>query len=157
MAYNYSFQGFDKNTMARACGSNLSISLKKTVETAKELKGKKVSSAINYLERVADQKAVVPYRRYRAEMAHQRGSGIDTGGFPVNVAKEIITLLKSAQKNATDLGLEENLYVLSVSGRKGATRYKPGRYSGRKAKNTSVEVIIGVKPKKTEAKEAKKE
>lgn len=152
MAYKYSFQGFDKETMARACSSNLSISLKKTVETAKELKGKKVSSAINYLERVADQKAVVPFRRYRAEMAHKRGAGIDTGGFPVKVAEAILVLLNSAKKNAADLGLDEELYVLSVSGRKGATRYKPGRYSGRKAKNISVEVVIGPRPKKVEAK-----
>lgn len=153
MAYKYSFQNFDKNTMARAQGTNLTISLKKTTETAKELSGKKVSSAINYLERVAELKAVVPYRKYRGEMGHKRGAGIDTGGYPVKVSNEIVTLLKSAQKNAADLGIDGELYVLSVSGRKGVSRYKPGRYSGRKAKATSVEVIIGLRPKKEVKKE----
>jgi len=148
MTYKYSYQDFDGKTMARANGANLTISLKKTVETARELKGKKVSTAIDYLEKVMATKAVVPFRRYRAEMGHKRGAGIDTGGFPVKVAEEIIRLLKSAQKNASDLELGENLYVISVSGRKGPTRYKPGRMSGRKAKSTSVEVIIGPKPKK---------
>lgn len=158
MAYKYSFQNFDKNTMARACGSNLTISLKKTVETAKMLSGKKVSTAIDYLEKVADLKAVVPYRKYRGEMGHKRGAGIDNGGFPVKVANEIVGLLKSAEKNAADLGLDEVLYVLSVSGRKGASRYKPGRYSGRKAKATSVEVVVGLRPKKeVKAKGAKAE
>jgi ribosomal protein uL22 len=156
MTYKYAFQNFDKNTMARASGTNLTISLKKTVETAKELSGKKVSTAINYLERVANLKAVVPYRTYRGEMGHKRGKGIDTGGFPVKVSNEIVSLLQSAKKNAEDLGLDENLYVLSVSGRKGSSRYKPGRYSGRKAKATSVEVIIGSKPAK-KVKEAKSE
>ena len=128
MTYNYAFQNFDKNTMARSHGANLTISLKKTVETAKELSGKKVSTAIDYLEKVADLKAVVPYRKYRGEMGHKRGKGIDNGGFPVKVSNEIVSLLKSAQKNADDLGLEGNLYVLSVSCRKGVSRYKPGRY-----------------------------
>lgn len=153
MAYKYSYQNFDGETMARANGSNLTISLKKTVETAREVRGKKVSTAIDYLEKVIDTKAVVPYRRYRAEMGHKRGTGIDTGGFPVKVATEILRLLKSAQKNAADLELGENLYVLSVSGRKGASRYKPGRYSGRMAKSTSLEVVIGPKPKKEVKKE----
>lgn len=148
MAQKYSFQNFDKESMARASATNLSISLKKTVETAKEIRGKKVSSVLHFLEEVANQKAVVPYRRYRAEMAHQRGKGIDTGGFPVHVAQALTKLLVSAQKNAANQEISGELYVLSVSARKGTARYHYGRYGGRAMKSTNVEVIVGVKAKK---------
>lgn len=153
MGYKYSMESYDNQTMARACRSNASVSLKKTVELSKAIKGKKVSSAINYLERVAEQKAVVPYTRYKAEVAHKRGVGIDTGGYPVKVAKEVLSLLKSAQKNASEKEISGDLYVLSVSGRKGSGRYHIGRHMGRKMKTTNLEVIVGVKDKKGGKKE----
>ena len=92
--YKYSFENFNKESMARSCASNLSISLKKSVELANALRGKKVSSAVKYLEGVTKQKVVVPYRRYRAEMGHKRGAGIDTGGYPVKVAEEFINTIR---------------------------------------------------------------
>ena len=150
MAYKYSYQNFDKETMAKAFGSNLSISLKKSVEVANYIKGKKVSSVINFLERVVEQKAVVPYKRYRAEMPHKRGKGIDSGGYPVNVAKEFLRLIKSAQSNAKEASKDGEMYLISVSARKGVQRYHAGRYFGRKMKATNVEIILG--PKKNESK-----
>lgn len=147
MAYNYSYEGFNKEVMARSSSTNSAISLKKTVETTKEIRGKKVSTVINFLEKVIEKDAVVPYRKYRAEMAHQRGKGIDTGGFPVNVAKELLRLINSAVKNAKEQEISGNLYLISVSARKGTNRYHAGRYSGRKMKSTNVEVIVGVKQK----------
>ena len=155
--YKYSYEGFDNASMAKACGRNLSISLKKTVETAKAIKGKRVSSAIIYLEHVTEQKAVVPFTKYKAEMPHQRGKGIDTGGFPVNVAAALLKLVKSAQKNAKEKELsEENLRVISVSARKGPARYHYGRHSGRKMKATHVEVIVGEVTKKNSSSKKQK-
>jgi large subunit ribosomal protein L22 len=149
MAYKYAYNEYDKESMARSNGQNLSISLKKAVETLREIRGKKVSFAIKYLEGVINKETVVPYRRYRAEMAHKKGKGIDTGGFPVSVAKEVLRLLKSAQKNALEKELsEENLYVISASARKGPSRYHYGRYSGRKMKSTNVEIVVGERDKK---------
>ena len=147
MAYKYSFQNFDKESMARACGINLPISLKKTVETANAIKGKKVSQVIKYLEGVIKQEVVVPYRRFNSEMPHKKGKGIAAGGYPVFVAKELLRLVKSAEKNAKEQEISGDLYVISVSCRKGSSRYHYGRYSGRKMKSTSVEVIIGPKIK----------
>ena len=148
MVYKYSFQEFDKQTMARSSGTNLGVSLKKTVETARAIQGKKVSTVIDYLEKVMDKKAVVPYRKYRAEMAHKRGKGIDTGGYPVHVAQELLRLVKAAEKNASEQEISGTLHLLSVSPRKGNTRYHHGRYSGRAQKSTNIEVIVGVKAKK---------
>ena len=76
MAYKYSFEKFEKETMARACANNVAISMKKSVETARSIRGKKLSSVMNFLERVAEKKAVVPYKRYISEMPHRRGKGL---------------------------------------------------------------------------------
>ena len=140
----YAFENFNKETMARASGNNLSISLKKATETLREIRGKKVSAAVSFLNQVIEQKTPVAYRRYGAEMAHRRGKGIAAGGYPVKVAKEILRLLNSAAKNASEQELGENLYVISASARKGSTRYHNGRNAG-KMKSTNVEVIVGVK------------
>lgn len=148
MAYKYSFQNFDKENMARSCGTNLSISLKKSVEVAKAISGRKISLVIDYLEKVIEQNAAVPFNRYNAEMPHQRGKGISSGGFPVNVAKEFLRLVKNAQKNASEQEISGDLYLLSASVRKGTARYHPGRYAGRKMKSTNVEIILGPKVKK---------
>lgn len=145
MAYHYSFQNYDKEKMARAHATNLPISLKKTVETLSYLRGKKVSTAINFLEKVQDLKAAVPYRRYNQEMPHRRGVGIAAGGFPVNVAKDVLKVLQNAQKNATEQEISGDLYILAASARKGASRYHIGRYMGRKQKATNVEIVVGVK------------
>ena len=145
MAYHYSFQNYDKEKMARAHATNLPISLKKTVETLNYIRGKKVSSIINFLERVQEQKAVVPYRRYNQEMAHRRGKGIAAGGYPISVAADVLKVLKNAQKNASEQEISGDLYIVAASARKGASRYHAGRYMGRKQKSTNVEIVVGVK------------
>jgi large subunit ribosomal protein L22 len=145
MAYKYSFEKFNKETMARASTQNAQISLKKSVETAKAIKGKKISTVINYLEKVIEQKAVVPYTRYNTEMPHRKGSGIMAGGYPVKVAEELLRLVKAAEKNADNQEISGNLIVISCSVRKGSSRYHYGRYMGRKMKSTNVEVIVGLK------------
>jgi len=140
----YAFENFNKETMERASASNLSISLKKSTETLREIRGKKVSTAISFLNQVVEQKTPVSYRRYGAEMAHRKGKGMAAGGFPVSVAKEVLKLVNSAVKNASEQELGEDLYIISASARKGITRYHNGRNSG-KMKSTTVEVIVGVK------------
>ena len=140
----YAFENFNKETMARASGNNLTISLKKASETLREIKGKKVSAAISFLNQVIEQKTPVAYRRYGAEMAHRKGKGIAAGGFPVKVAKEVLKLINSASKNASEQELGDKLYIISASARKGNTRHHNGRNSGL-MKATNVEVIVGVK------------
>jgi large subunit ribosomal protein L22 len=140
---NYSFQNYNPETMARSSASNLSISLKKTVEIMHEIQGKKVSYVIAYLGNVTKLKLAVPYKRFKKEMPHRKGMA--AGGFPVNAATDILKLVKSAEKNAQERGITGELRVLSASARKGIARYHPGRYQGRKMKATHVEIIVGVK------------
>ncbi len=147
--YKYAYEKFNKETMARACSVNAKISLKKSVEVSNAIKGKRLKTAISYLEKVTEQKSVVPYRRFKQEMAHKKGKGIDTGGYPVLVAKSFLSILKSAQKNASEAEISGELYVISASVRQGSSRYHYGRYSGRSMKSTNVEIIVGLKEKKT--------
>ena len=117
MAYKYSFQNFDKEIMARASATNLAISLKFSVETLKQIRGKKVSDAISFLKE----------------------------GFPVKVAQDVLKLVESAVKNASEQELGDKLYIISASARKGTTRYHYGRYSGRQMKSSNVEIVVGGK------------
>ena len=148
MAYKYAFNEYDNESMARACSNNVPISTKKSVETARFIRGKKVSRAIDMLERVVDKELPVPFRKYRAEVPHQKGKGVDTGGYPVNVAKEFLRLLKAAQSNASEKEISSELYIISVSARKGVARYHNGRNVGRQMKSTNVEIVVGEKNKK---------
>ncbi len=162
MAYKYSFQDFDAKTMVRASATNTRVSMKKSVEVAKEIQGKKLSVAIGFLQRVVEQEQVVQFRRYNTEMPHKRGKGVMSGGYPVNVAKQFLLVLHNALKNAENLNLGDELRIISASARQGNSRYKMSRLSGRKMKATNIEIIVAQieakKTKKTEtkSKEAKK-
>lgn len=156
MAYKYSFTNFDAKTMARASATNTRISMKKSVEVAREIQGKKLSVAIAFLERVVEEKQIVQFRRYNTEMPHKRGKGVMSGGYPVNVAKQFLLVLHNAKKNAENLNLGEELKVISASARQGNSRYKMSRLSGRKMKSTNVEVIVAQVESKKSAKKTKK-
>lgn len=144
MVNKYSYNNLDKETMAWASSQNVAISLKKSVEVAKFIKGKKADKACSLLEKVIEEKQVVPYTRYFAEMGHKRGKGISTGGYPVKVAKEFLRVLKGAIKNAEEKELGEDLRVLSCSVRKGSRRYHNGRFFGRLMKSTNLEIVVEV-------------
>ncbi|MFW6286046.1 MAG: 50S ribosomal protein L22 [Nanoarchaeota archaeon] len=149
MVYKYSFENYNKESMARGCSVNSAISTKKSVETARLIRGKKVETAISMLEKVVEQKLAVPYKRYKTEMAHRKGKGIDTGGYPVNVAKEFLRVLKAVKKNALEKELSSsNLFIIAISVRQGVGRYHNGRHVGRKMKSTNLEIIVGEKKKK---------
>lgn len=157
MAYNYSYQQFDEKTMARASASNTRISMKKSVEVAKAIQGKKVHVAKRFLENVVAQEQVVEYKRYNTEMPHRKGKGVMSGGFPVNVAKQFLIVLHNATKNAENLNLGDELKIISCSARQGSSRYKMSRLSGRKMKSTNVEIILAqYEDKKSTKKSAKK-
>lgn len=150
MAYKYAYETFNSSKMARASTVNARISFKKSVEVARALTGKKVSVAKRYLEDVAKQEQVVEYRRFNTEMPHKKGKGIMAGGFPVNVAKQFLLVLKNVEKNAENLELGEadELRIVSASARQGTGRYKMSRMSGRKMKSTHVEIIVAQDEKK---------
>lgn len=138
------FEKYDKEKMACAKQRSATISLKYSVEVARFIRGKKLNYAINLLNDVIQKKQVIPYKRYFKEVAHKKGAGISTGGYPVNVSKEFLRVLNSAKKNAQEKEFGKDLYILSISCRKGTKRMRQGRYFRRK-KSTHLEVIVGSK------------
>ena len=140
-ATKYAFQEYDEKTMSRAYGRGLSISTKKSVEVCNWIKGKSVSNAIKMLEEVIALKRAVPYRRFNQELAHQRNTG--SGGFPVNVAKSILYLLKSAEANAVSKGLNSSsLRIEHICAHLGSRPFRHGRKRRVKAKRTHIEIVL---------------
>src|SRR5439155_782743 len=83
-------------TMARAYGRELPLAWKKSVELARQLRGKTVDQAREYLEKVIALKQPVPMRKYNRWVAHK--SGIGPARYPVKAAK---ALLKEYLMNET--------------------------------------------------------
>src|SRR5438876_9428609 len=79
-------------TMARAYGRDLPLAWKKSIELARQLRGKTVESAREYLERVIDLKQAVPMRTYNRWVANKAGTR--PARYPVEAAKAFLKNLK---------------------------------------------------------------
>ncbi len=133
--------------IATAKGENLRVSRKFAIEVATFIRGKSLIDAKKKMEGVMALKIVVPFRKYHMDLGHKKGH-IGPGRFPSNVAKEVLHLLKSAEMNALNKGLDiDGLYVSGVVANKGNTQGKPGRHRGRKAKRTHIEIMLKEKKK----------
>jgi large subunit ribosomal protein L22 len=114
----YSAQGLDDETTARAIGRELPISPKKAFELCRELRGKSVEDAKEYLGRVIALEQPVPMHRHKMMVAHKRGVG--PGRYPVKVAKYVLKVLESAEENAGFKGLEvESMRIKVASANRG--------------------------------------
>lgn len=141
----YSFQNYNPKTMARVMGTNLAISRKSAREIGIFIKNRKVDWAIDYLQKVAEGKAPIPYARFNKKTAHHNPFG--PAGFPKNASTQIIRLLNSLKNNAQSKGMNtSNLFVINTAAHKGTRLFHPG---GRERKNTHFEIVA-------EEKEAKK-
>src|SRR5436853_6295324 len=79
-------------TMARAYGRDLPLAWKKSIELARQLRGKTVDSAREYLERVIALKQAVPIRTYNRWVAQKAGTG--QARHPVKAAKAFLQILE---------------------------------------------------------------
>ncbi|MSR85800.1 50S ribosomal protein L22 [Candidatus Woesearchaeota archaeon] len=147
----------NKQHIATAKGENLGLSRKFSIEVATFIRGKSLADAKKKMQDVMTLKVAVPFRKYHMDLGHKPGP-MGPGRFPTKVAKEMLRLLNSAEMNALNKGLDiENLYVARVVANKGNTQMKPGRYRGRRAKRTHIEITLAEKEKKkTEKKETAK-
>jgi len=96
---------FKIETQARAYGRELPIPWKKAVELASQLRGKKVETALEYLDNVIALKQPVPYRRYNRWVAHKSGYG--PARYPTKTARYFKKILEDAVANAEYLGRGE--------------------------------------------------
>ena len=111
--FKYSVIGLDPDKTVLASGREMNISPKHAREICTAIKGMLVDRAKTYLEEVIDMKRSVPFRRYNRKVGHRSDQkGWDAGRYPVKAAQEILDLLDSLEKNATNKGLEVDRLLL---------------------------------------------
>ncbi len=142
--------------IATAKARNLPVSWKQSVEIATFIRGKNVQTVKKLLEDVLKKKVAVPSPRFHHDKGHKRGMA--AGRYPQKSTKEILKLIKSAESNAQNKGLNTNsLIILSVMANRGPTQWHYGRQSRTQAKRCHIDITLAEKePAKKEAKETKK-
>ncbi len=139
----------DKDAYAKA--NNCSISMKYSVELAREIKNKPYNKIVKYLENIIDLKTHLPLRRYNRDVAHRKGpalSGVKSGRYPVKTAKYFLKVLESAKANADYKGLESTKKDLIIKGAvvsQGVKRYSfqtQGRRRLRRKQTVNIEIVL---------------
>jgi large subunit ribosomal protein L17e len=124
---------------------------KNTYETARACRGMTILHAINYLERVAEHKEVIPFRRYTGgpgRHAMCKNVNHHNGRFPAKSIKHVLALLTNVKSNAEAKGLDVEKCQIShvctqraVSGRRRTYRAH-GRISPYLSSNCHVEFHV---------------
>lgn len=152
MAYNYSYQQFNKEKMARVAGISLPISTKMSIEVCRVLRKKTTTRAKTILKNAIDIKEAIPFKRFVGDLGHKRKMG--PGRYPVMVASEILKLIEAVEANAQFKGLNTaNLVICHIKVNMASRPWHNGRKSRRKMKRTTVEIVV--EEKAHEKKEAK--
>ena len=144
-----------RERIAIARGKDLPIKWKHAVNICDAITSKKmfIEEAIEYLEKVLEQKEYVPYFKRRRHYAHRKGSDRwkwPQGGYPSKASRHILKLLKTAKANAEQAGLDISRTIIFVmSAHKGriikrrADRIGPGLLRGwRIRRSCNIEVIL---------------
>ena len=134
-------------TMARAYGRDLPLAWKKSVELARQLRGKTVDQAREYLEAVIALKQPVPMKKYNRWVAHKSGTG--PARYPVKAAKGFLKILESAVANAEFTGKEDpdSMVLKVINAHKGPTTkaFRPrayGRSSPWNSDTVNLEIVL---------------
>ncbi len=150
--WNYSIKLQDESKVAKAVIREVPVHPKVIVEIAKAIKGMNLKKAETFLENVIKQKEPVPFRRSNKKVSHRRGLsdrwGVPSGRYPVKAAKYVLNVLKNAENNADNKGLEiDKLVIYHIGVSKGLTlkRAMPrafGRADIIRKFRSNIEVIV---------------
>ena len=130
-----------EKAQARAKGTSLPISPKTTFMVCQHLRGKTLARAKAILEAVTKEKESVPFTRFTNGVGHRRGK-VGPGRFPLKASEHLLTLLKSAEANATDLGMGSELFVKEIRANRASAPMRQGRQARRVFKRTHVYVTL---------------
>ncbi|MBN1544594.1 50S ribosomal protein L22 [Candidatus Woesearchaeota archaeon] len=140
--YNYAFQNFNKELMARAVGRDLGISTKQSIEICNYLRHRKLDQAKRLLEEVIVKKRAIPFKRFTNGLGHRSGK-IASGRYPIKSCAAILKLLESAEANAQTKGLNTGeLEIVHICSHRASQPVHYGRNYGREFKKTHVEVVV---------------
>lgn len=127
MGINYSVEA-DPDTTAKAMLRERPISLKHSKAISRQVKGKTVSEAEEYLESVIAKEQSVPFKQHNSGASHKGDiDGWDAGRYPVKAAEDFQKLLTNAKNNATEQGFDSDEMVVSH-----VAPHKVGEQPGRK-------------------------
>ena len=92
-------------------------------EVCNAIRGMMLDKAIELLDDVIEEKAWIPYRRHKKKRGHHSGmKKWGPGGHPVKASQHIIKLLKNAEGNADNKGLDiDRLKVVHAAAQRGRT------------------------------------
>jgi len=156
MAQGYSYDNYNKQSMARAVGKSMTISTKQSVEICSLLRGRKLSRAKQMLNDVIAEKSAVPFRRFRHNIGHKNVGG--PARFPKKASAEILGLINQVEANAQFKGLNTaNLVIAHINANKGGSTMRQGRKRGMKAKRTHIEIVAVERAEKKKDKAPKKQ
>lgn len=111
--WSYSAKLDDENVV-KASLREVDLSMKKTRELLRSLKGMRLPHAREFLEDVIALRRAVPYKRFKKKVPHRRGMA--AGRYPVKSAKMILKLLDSLEANAEVKGLNpDNVKIIHTA------------------------------------------
>ncbi|WP_290819314.1 50S ribosomal protein L22 [Halovivax sp.] len=127
MGINYSVDA-DPDTTAKAMLRERHMSHKHSKEIAREIKGRTVGDAREYLEAVVDGERSVPFKSHNSGTAHRSDiDGWDAGRYPEKASEAFLDLLENVEGNAEHQGFDgEAMEIAHVAA------HKVGESMGRK-------------------------
>ncbi len=144
MEYSYATKDYDKEKMAKVVGKSLPISTKFSVEICNFIRYKTTNEAKEILKKVVEGKQAIPFKRFLKDLSHKRKIG--PGRYPKKSAMEIIRLLDCVEANAQFKGLNtSNLQIRHICTHLASRPWHQGRKRRRKAKRSSIEIIVAEK------------
>jgi large subunit ribosomal protein L22 len=148
-SYGYSIIGIDPDRTAIASGRNLHVSPKQCREVCNAIRGMMLDKAIEFLETVVDEKQWIPYKRHYKKRGHHPGmKKWMAGGHPVKASSHIIRVLKNAEANADNKGLDiDRLRVIHAVTHRGRIYKKYierafGRSSAYFEQTSHIEIVL---------------
>ncbi|MDI6730164.1 MAG: 50S ribosomal protein L22 [Candidatus Altarchaeum sp.] len=149
MEIDYTYISKTPEKAVKVCGKDLDVSFKASVNVVKALKGMKMENAMKYLDNVIAFKDFIPYVKFCKGAGHRSAIGGKggPGKYPVKICKEILKLLRSAERNAEHKPEidAKNLIISHIQALQGAKR-KKAKPTGRRAtwatRVTHIQIVL---------------
>jgi len=147
--YSIVTEELDPEKTAIASGREVRVSHKHAREVCNTVKGMMLTQAKEYLRDVMDKKKAIPFKRYNKKAGHRRGLvKAFAGRYPINASARVLKVLKSAEANAENKGLNvDDLCIIHAAAYPGMKikRYTPrahGRASPKYETLSHIEIIL---------------
>ncbi|RJQ17554.1 50S ribosomal protein L22 [Candidatus Woesearchaeota archaeon] len=142
---------------AKVSGRDLSISRKTGIEICNHLRNRTTKQAKSILEDAIALKRPIPHKRFTNGLGHKRGN-LTSGRYSIKACTELLNMIKSAESNAQDKGLNINaLKIVHFATQKASTPFHHGRQTRRKTKRSHVDLVVAEMSKDDKKIEAKHE